>query len=63
MRKSPKRRNTFEIYQSLFWANVFVPMNVKTFRSNHEVFRVLWGIAVNNLLHQNTLAEQQLLVV
>ena len=26
-------------------------MNVKTFRSNLEIFQVLWGFAVNNLLH------------
>ena len=27
-------------------------MNVKTFRSNLEIFQVLWGFAVNNLLHE-----------
>ena len=27
-------------------------MNVKTFRSNLENFQVLWGFAVNNLLHE-----------
>ena len=55
--KSPRRETRFKDINPCSEQKLFIPMDVKTFRRNHEIFQVLKGFAESNLLHKNTFAD------